>query len=87
MLTLPGIHKSFVVYCNTSRHGLNCVLMQKGKVVAYASHQLRPHEANYLTRDMELAAVVHALKIWRYCLIVNRCEIYIDHKSLKYFFT
>jgi hypothetical protein len=61
--------------------------MQDGKVVSYASHQLRKHEENYPTHDLELAAVVHALKIWRHYLISHRCEIYSDHKSLKYIFT
>src|SRR3954465_11033822 len=61
--------------------------MQEGKVVAYASRQLRPHEGNYPTHDLELAAVVHALKIWRHYLIGQRCEVYTDHKSLKYIFT
>jgi hypothetical protein len=62
-------------------------LMQDGHVVAYASRQLRKHEEHYLTRDLELAAVVHALEIWRHYLIGNRCEIYSDHKSLTYIFT
>jgi hypothetical protein len=61
--------------------------MQDGQVVSYASHQLRKHEENYPTHDLELAAVVHALKIWRHYLIGHRCEIYSDHKSLKYIFT
>jgi hypothetical protein len=61
--------------------------MQEGKVVAYASRQLRPHELNYPTHDLELAAVVHALKIWRHFLIGNRCKVFSDHKSLKYLFT
>ena len=61
--------------------------MQDGKVVAYASRQLRPHEENYPTHDLELAAVVHVLKIWRHYLIGNHCDIYTDHKSLKYIFT
>uniref|UniRef100_A0A0A9DIY9 Reverse transcriptase RNase H-like domain-containing protein n=1 Tax=Arundo donax TaxID=35708 RepID=A0A0A9DIY9_ARUDO len=61
--------------------------MQGGHVVAYASRQLKKHEENYLTHDLELAAVVHALKIWRHYLIGQRCEIYSDHKSLKYIFT
>jgi ribonuclease HI len=63
------------------------VLMQGGQVVSYASHQLRKHEENYATHDLELAAVVHALKIWRHYLIGHQCEIYSDHKSLKYIFT
>src|SRR6185503_8865531 len=61
--------------------------MQDGKVIAYASRQLRPHVQNYPTHDLEFAAVVHALKIWRHYLIENKCEIYTDHKSLKYIFT
>ena len=69
VLTLPDIRKDFVVYCDASRQGLGCVLMQEGKVVAYASRQLRKHEENYPTHDLELAAVVHALKIWRHYLI------------------
>src|SRR5438105_10585203 len=61
--------------------------MQEGHVVAYASRQLRKHEQHYPTHDLELAAVVHALKIWRHFLIGKRTEIYTDHKSLKYIFT
>jgi ribonuclease HI len=87
VLTLPDIKKDFVVYCDASRQGLGCVLMQEGKVVDYASRQLKKHEENYPTHDLELAAVVHALKIWRYYLMGNKCELYTDHKSLKYFFT
>jgi hypothetical protein len=63
VLTLPDIHRDFVIYCDASRQGLGCVLMQDGKVVAYASRQLRAHEQNYPTHDLEFAAVVHALKI------------------------
>jgi len=87
ILILPNIHRSFVVYCDASRQGLGCVLMQDDKVVAYASRQLNKHEENYPTHDLELAAVVHALKIWRHYLIGNKCEIFTDHKSLKYIFT
>ena len=61
--------------------------MQDGQVVSYASRQLRKHEENYPTHDLELVAVVHALKIWRHYLIGHGCEIYSDHKSLKYIFT
>jgi len=61
--------------------------MQDGRVVVYASRKLKVHETNYPTHDLELAAVVHALKIWRHYLIGNKCEIYTDHKSLKYIFT
>jgi hypothetical protein len=87
VLVLPDIHKNFTIYCDASRQGLGCVLMQEGRVVAYASRQLKTHEQNYPTHDLELAAVVHALKIWRHYLIGNKCEIYTDHKSLKYIFT
>ena len=61
--------------------------MQEGRVVSYASRQRKPHELNYATHDLELAAVVHALKTWRYFLIGNHCEVYTDHKNLKYIFT
>jgi hypothetical protein len=84
---MPDIHKGFDVYCDASRQGLGCVLMQEGKVVAYASRQLRKHEQNYPTHDLELAVIVHALKIWRHYMIGNKCQIFTDHKSLKYIFT
>ncbi|WVZ93549.1 hypothetical protein U9M48_039520 [Paspalum notatum var. saurae] len=87
VLTLPDQQKKFIVYCDASKDGLGCVLMQEGKVIAYASRQLRKHEVNFPTYDLELAAVVHALKIWRHYLFGQRCEIYTDHKSLKYIFT
>ena len=87
MLILPNIHKDFQVYCDASRQGFGGVLMQDGKVVAYTSRQLRPHEVNYATHDLELAAVVHALKTWRHFLVGNSCDVYTDHKSLKYIFT
>jgi hypothetical protein len=61
--------------------------MQDGQVVLYASHQLRKHEENYPTHNLELVTMVHALKIWRHYIIGHRCEIYSDHKSLKYTFT
>ena len=87
VLILLDLTKSFSIYCEASRQGLGCVLMQEGRVVAYASRQLRKHELNYPTHDLELAAVVDALKIWRHYLIGHKCEIYTDHKSLKYIFT
>ncbi|KAA3484781.1 Retrotransposable element Tf2 [Gossypium australe] len=77
----------FAVYCDASHTGLGCVLIQKGKVVAYASRHLRPHEVNYPTHDMELAAVVFTLKIWRHYLYGEKSIIYTDHKSLKYLLT
>jgi hypothetical protein len=86
VLILPDVSKTFDIYCDASRQGLGSVLMREGQVVSYASHQLRKHEENYPTHDLELAAVVHALKIWRNYLISHRCEIYSDHKSLKYIF-
>jgi hypothetical protein len=87
VLAMPDIHKSFNIYYDASKQGLHCVLMQEGHVIAYASHQLRKHEQNYPTHDLELAAVIHALKIWRHYLLGHRCQIYTDHKSLKYIFT
>jgi hypothetical protein len=87
VLVLLDLTKKFDIYCDTSHRGLRCVLMQEGQVVSYASRQLRKHEENYRTHDLELAVVVHALKIWRHYLIGHRCEIYSDHKSLKYIFT
>jgi hypothetical protein len=87
VLVMPNMEKPFSIYCNASGQGLWCVLMQEGCVVAYASRQLRKHEVNYPTHDLELAAVVHALKIWRHYLMGKRCELYTDHKSLKYIFT
>lgn len=63
------------------------MLVQEGRVVAYASRQLKPHEGNYSMHDLELATIVHALKIWRHYLIGSRCEIFTDHKSLKCIFT
>jgi ribonuclease HI len=84
---MPDVTKDFVIYCDASKLGLGSVLMQEGKVISYLSRQLKPHEANYPTHDLELAAVVHALKTWRHYLIGNRCDIYTDHKSLKYIFT
>jgi hypothetical protein len=87
MWTQPDMSKPFEVFCDASGTGLGCVLMQENQVIAYASRALQPHEKNYPTHDLELAAVVHALKIWRYYLMGNRCNIFTDHKSLKYIFT
>ncbi|WVZ49871.1 LOW QUALITY PROTEIN: hypothetical protein U9M48_001194 [Paspalum notatum var. saurae] len=85
--SLRGVEKEVnhgTVYCDASRLGLGCVLMREGKVIAYASRQPRDHEKNYPTHDLELAAVVHALKALP---IRTKCDIYTDHKSLKYIFT
>jgi hypothetical protein len=87
VLILPDVHKPFSVYCDASYTRLGCVLMQEGRVVAYSSRQLKIHEKNYLTHDLELATVVHALKTWRHYLYWQKCDIYTDHKSLKYIFT
>jgi hypothetical protein len=82
----PDNSKPFEVFCDASGTGLGCVLIQEGRVIAYASRALRPHEINYPTHDLEVAVVVHALKIWRHYLIGNRCNIFTDDKSLKYIF-
>jgi hypothetical protein len=87
VLVMPNMETLLSIYCDASGQGFGCVLMQDGRVVAYASRQLRKYEVNYPTHDLELAAVVHALKIWRHYLMGKRCELYTDHKSLKYIFT
>jgi hypothetical protein len=87
VLVQPDNSKPFEVFCDTSGTVLGCVLMQEGRVIVYASRALRPHEINYLTHDLELAAIVHALKIWRHYLMGNHCTIFTDHKSLKYIFS
>ena len=87
VLTLPDGSDSYDVYSDASKNGLGCVLMQNGKVIAYASRQLKPYEANYPPHDLELAAIVFALKIWRHYLYGVKCRIFTDHKSLKYIFT
>ncbi|KAG8485863.1 hypothetical protein CXB51_019210 [Gossypium anomalum] len=87
VLVQPESGKEFVIFSDASLLGLGCVLMQEGRVVAYASRQLKPHEKNYPTHDLELAAIVFALKIWRHYLFGERCHVYSDHKSLKYLMT
>ena len=85
VLTQPTCGKEYVIFSDASLNGLGCVLMQGGKVVAYASRQLKSHEKNYPTHGLELAVIVFALKIWRHYLYGEKCFIYTDHKSLKYF--
>ncbi|GJR56120.1 putative reverse transcriptase domain-containing protein [Tanacetum coccineum] len=84
ILALPEGNDNFVVYCDASLQGLGAVLMQREKVIAYASRQLKPHEENYTTHDLELGAVVFALKIWRHYLYGTKCTIFTDHKSLQH---
>ena len=87
ILAQPDIDRPFDVYCDASKTGLGCVLMRDGRVIAYASRQLKKHEVNYPTHDLELADMVHALKIWRHYLLGNKVHIFTNHKSLKYIFT
>ncbi|CAH9102252.1 unnamed protein product [Cuscuta epithymum] len=87
VLALPKQGVGYDVYSDVSIQGFGCVLMQNGRVIAYASRQLKKHEVNYPTHDLELGAVVFALKIWRHYLYGETCHIYTDHKSLKYVFT
>jgi hypothetical protein len=87
VLVMPDLQKGFDIYCDACGQGLGWVLMQEGHVIAYASRQLRKHELNYPTHDLELAAVVHALKIWRHYIMGTKSQVYTNHKSLKYIFT
>ena len=87
VLTLPEGNEGFEVNNDASYLGLGCVLMQHKRVVAYASRQLKKHELNYPTHDLELAAIIFALKTWRHYLYGATCQIFTDHKSLKYLFT
>ncbi|GJZ50258.1 putative reverse transcriptase domain-containing protein, partial [Tanacetum coccineum] len=84
ILPLPEGSEDFIAYCDASIKGLGVVLMQRDKVIAYASHQLKIHEKNYMTHDLELGAVVFALKIWRHYLYRTKCMVFIDHKSLQH---
>ena len=87
ILIVPDRGQGYTMYCDASRAGLGCVLMQSRRVVGYGSCLLKNHEHNYPTHDMELAAVVFALKIWRHYLYDEEFEVYSEHKSLKYIFT
>nr|GFC60766.1 putative reverse transcriptase domain-containing protein [Tanacetum cinerariifolium] len=84
ILALPVGSKDFVVYCDASHKGLGVVLMKREKVIAYASRQLKVHEKNYTTHDLELGSVVFALKLWRHYLYETRCIEFTDHKSLQH---
>ncbi|GKC35264.1 hypothetical protein Tco_1047648 [Tanacetum coccineum] len=84
ILALPEGTKDFVVYCDASLKGYGAVLMQREKVIAYASRQLKVHEENYTTHDLELGAVVFALRLWRHYLYGTKCVVFTDHKSLQY---
>ncbi|GJX36267.1 putative reverse transcriptase domain-containing protein [Tanacetum coccineum] len=87
VLAFPDGPKDFMVYCDASEIGLGYVLMQRGKVIAYASRQFKIHEKNYTTHDLELGVVVFALKIWRHYLYGTKSVIYTDHKSLQHIFS
>ena len=87
VLALPDDNGEYVVFCDASRRGLGGVLMQYDRVIAYASRQLKPYEVNYPTHDLELAVVVFTLKLWRHYLYGAKCQIFTDHKSLRYVFT
>ncbi|GJX05151.1 putative reverse transcriptase domain-containing protein [Tanacetum coccineum] len=84
ILALLEGSEDFVVYCDVSHKGLGAVLMQREKVIAYASRQLKVHEKNYTTHDLELGSVVFALKIWRHYLYETKCMMFTDHKSLQH---
>ena len=86
MLTIPNGEEKFTIYSDALGTGIGCMLMREGKVVAYASHHLKPYEWSYLTHDLELTTVVFVLKICRHYLYRVKCEIFTNHKSLKYFF-
>ncbi|GKE21735.1 putative reverse transcriptase domain-containing protein [Tanacetum coccineum] len=84
ILALPEGNEDFIAYCDASIKGLGAVLMQREKVIAYASRQLKINEENYTTHDLELGAVVFALKIWRHYLYGTKCTVFTDHKSLQH---
>nr|GFB53672.1 putative reverse transcriptase domain-containing protein [Tanacetum cinerariifolium] len=84
ILALPEGSEDFIVYCDASNNGLGAVLMQKEKVISYASRQLKVHEKNHMTHDLVLGAVVFALKIWRHYLYGTKCTVFTYHKSLQH---
>ena len=81
-MSLPEGSDGYVIYCDASRVGLGCVLMQRGKVITYAYRKLKAHEKNNSTHYLELAAVVFALKIWRHYLYGVHVDVFTDHTSL-----
>ena len=87
ILALPESRNEFSMYSDASIQDLRCVLMQDGRVIAYASCQLKSHEKKYTVHELELATVILAQKLWRHYLVSEKCKIYTDHKSLKYIFT
>ncbi|GKA64470.1 putative reverse transcriptase domain-containing protein [Tanacetum coccineum] len=84
ILALPEGSEDFIVYCDDSIKGLGAVLMQREKVIAYAPHQLKIHEKNYTTHDLELGVVVFFLKLWRHYLYGTKCTVFTNHKSLQH---
>ena len=87
VLTLPKCVENYTIYYDASRLALVCVLMQGGKVIAYASRQLKVHEKNYPTHDLESTALVFALRLWRHYLSGVHVDVFTDHKSIQYVFT
>ena len=86
VLIVPEQGQRYIMYCDASKEGMGCVLMQSGRVMDYGSRQLKNHEQNYPTHDMELAAIVFTLNIWLHYLYGEQFEVFLDHKSLKYIF-
>ncbi|GKF15065.1 putative reverse transcriptase domain-containing protein, partial [Tanacetum coccineum] len=84
ILALPEGSEDLIAYCDASKKGLGALLMQREKVISYASRQLKIHEKNYTTHDLELGALVFALKIWRHYLYGTKCTVFTDHKSLQH---
>ena len=86
ILIVLEMGQRYTVFCDASKDGLGCIFLKSGRVVAYGSRQLKNHEQNYPTHDMDLATVVFALEIWRHYLYGEQFEVFSNHKSLKYIF-